>query len=158
MAYSCLIPVIDGGISFRISDEKLVHGMFRAQTVGPERACLDCLNALNTGQIQQDRDGLFDDPKYIEKTEKETGIKTRQNIMPFVFGLSSLETIQFVELVTNLAHKGNLGQQPYDYYSREILPKLKICRDSCYYQKNISQGDKIMPILGLDKSRKREMK
>lgn len=157
LSYSCLIPVIDGGVSFRIIKEKLVHGMFRAQTVGPERACLDCLGALNAGQIQQDRDGLFDDPKYIEKLEKDTGVKTRQNIMPFVFGLSSLETIQFVELVTNLANKGDFGQQPYDYYSGEILPKLEKCRTDCYYQKNISKGDKIMPVLGTDKSRKREM-
>lgn len=157
LAYSCLIPVIDGGISFRISDKKLIHGMFRAQTVGPERGCLDCLKALNAGQIQQDRDGFFDDPKYIERTEKETGIKTRQNIMPFVFGLSSLETIQFVELVTNLAHKGDLGQQPYDYYSGEILPKLAKCRTDCHYQNNTAKGDKILPFLGMDKSRKREM-
>ena len=157
LAYSCLIPVIDGGINFKIIKGKLIHGMFRAQTVGPERACLDCLGALNPSQIQQDRDGLFDDPKYIEKLEKETGIKTRQNIMPFVFGLSSLETIQFVELVTNLAKKGDLGQQPYDYYSGEILPKKDQCRIDCFYQNNMAQGDKIKPFLGVDKSRKREM-
>lgn len=157
LAYSCLIPVIDGGINFKILQGKLIHGMFRAQTVGPERGCLDCLRALDAGQIQQDRDGFFDDPKYIEKTEKETGIKTRQNIMPFVFGLSSLETIQFVELVTNLSQKGNLGQQPYDYYSGEILPKFETCNDGCNYQKNIAQGDSILPVLGLDKSRIRGM-
>lgn len=157
LAYSCLIPVIDGGVVFKISDETLVHGMFRAQTVGAKRACLDCLGALNVAQIEQDRNGLFDDPEYIEKLEKRTGIKTRQNIISFVYGLASLETIQFIELVTNLAKKGDMGQQPYEYRTGEILPVFGECTINCSYQKNIAKGDKVKPVLGIDKSREREM-
>lgn len=158
IAYSSLVPVIDGGISFHLPKGKFVHGMFRAQTVGPERACLDCLGAINAGQIQMDRDGMFDDPKYIEKQEKDTGVKTRQNIIQFSFGLSSLETIQFVELVTNLANVGDLGQQPYDYRTGEILPVHTNCREGCAYQNLISLGDTMLPVLGKDKSRLREQR
>src|SRR5207245_11697898 len=85
LSYSCLISLIDGGISFNVPKGKLVHGMYRAQTVGPERACLNCLGAYNAAQVQIDRDGMFDDPDYIKKQEAKNG-PSRQNIMPFVFG------------------------------------------------------------------------
>ena len=133
-----------------------MHGMFRAQTVGVERACLDCLNALNLSEVQQDREGSFDDPEYIKGIKKMNEDKTRQSIMPFVFGLSSLETIQFVELVTNLAKRGDFGQQPYDYRCGEISPiYVKQCRDNCVYQKNTSKGDNAEPFLHTDVSRTR---
>ncbi len=156
IAYSNLIPVIDGGVGFDVRKGKLVHGMYRAQTIGPERACLDCLGALNIGEVQMDRDGMFDDPAYIEKHEQETGKNTRQNIMPFSFGLAGLESIQFVELITNLANTGNLGQQAYDYRTGEILPKLGTCRENCMYQQLVAKGDTEKPVLGIDKSKSRE--
>ena len=156
IAYSCLIPVIDGGVLFKTTKGRLDIGMFRAQTIGVERVCLDCLGALNTGQIERDRQGLFDSPDYISSERKDKE-QTRQNIMPFVFGLAGLETIQFVELVTNLAGKGDLGQQPYDYRYGEIIPNHQQCKADCAYQQNVAQGDKAEPLLGSDKSRMRAM-
>ena len=156
IAYSSLIPVIDGGVTFDVPNGKLVHGMYRAQTVGPERACLDCLGALDTGNIQMDRDGMFDDPAYIERYERETGKPTRQNIMPFAFALAGLETIQFVEMMTNLAKVGDLGQQAYNYHTGDIQPVHKKCRSNCRYQQIIAKGDTEKPVLGIDKSRDRE--
>lgn len=131
--------------------------MYRAQTVGPERACMNCIGAINLSQIQMDRDGMFDDQEYIEKQEAISG-PTRQNIMPFVFALSGLETIQFVELVTNIGKTGDLGQQPYNYYTGEIIPDHKACVEGCEYVKKISLGDAEKPFLGIDKSRLREIK
>ena len=156
LSYSCLIPVIDGGITFKIEKKKMIHGMYRAQTVGPERPCMSCIGAINLSQVQMDRDGMFDDPEYIEKQESISG-PTRQNIMPFVFALSGLETIQFVELVTNVGKVGDLGQQPYNYYTGEIIPEHKTCVEGCEYVKIIAFGDNQRPFLGIDKSRQREM-
>ena len=155
MAYSSLIPVIDGGVSFDICKEKLMHGMYRAQTVGPGRACLDCLGALNT-KVQRDRDGMFDDPSYIEIYEKYNEKQTRQNIMPFSFGLASLETIQFVEMMTNLANIGDLGQQAYNYHTGEILPNHILCNEYCKHRQLVAMGDSQLPVLGTDQSRNRE--
>jgi molybdopterin-synthase adenylyltransferase len=157
IAYACLIPVIDGGVSFSINSGKLVHGMFRAQTVGPERACMRCLGSVDATEVQMDRDGNFDDPDYIKELEK-TGKASpqRQNIMPFVAGLAGLETIQFVELVTNLGNMGDLGQQPYNYYPGDIVPSLKCCIKGCEYVKIIGYGDQNKPFLSKDKSRMRE--
>lgn len=158
LSYSCLIPIIDGGVSFQINARKLIHGVYRVQTVGPERACLSCLGAYDPSEVQQDRDGMYDDPEYINEIEKQTKIKTRQNIMPFVTALAGHETIQFVELVTNLGNIGNLGRQQYDYYAGEIVPEIKSCVKDCEYVKYVGLGDTKSPFLSTDKSRVREMK
>jgi len=158
LSYSCLIPVIDGGIDFSARDGKLLHGMYRTQTVGPERPCLICLRAVDLGQVQMDRDGKFDDPEYIKDLEKRTKIPTRQNIMPFVFALAGMETIHFSELVTGIGKMGDLGQQPYNYYPGDILPIYKTCVEGCETVKNIGLGDSKKPFLGIDKSKLRETK
>lgn len=152
LSYSCLIPVIDGGVSFRTSPGRLVHGVYGAQTVGPERACMECLGALDPGQVQRDRQGMFDDPRYIQ----ESGAETRQNVMPFVFALAGLETIQFIELVTGLGKRGDLGQQRYNYASGELLPERKECSDGCGRRKAVGLGDFSLPYTGRDVSKERE--
>ena len=151
MAYSHLIPVIDGGVSIKTEGGRLVHGMYRAQTVGPHRACLSCLGALEPGVVAADRAGTFDDPGYVERG----GNPARQNVMPFTISLAGLESIQFAELVTGVGGAGDLGQQPYDYASGEILPKHCRCREGCKAQERVAAGDSCKPFLGKDKSRER---
>ena len=159
LAYSCLIPVIDGGVTFKISKNKLIHGVYRAQTVGPERPCLSCLGALDHTQIQMDRQGLFDDPEYIAQLERSgKQVESRQNIMPFVSSLAGLETIQFVEIFTNLGRMGDLGQQSYNYFAGMLTTRKHKCEKQCEYMKKLAKGDLDKPILGLDKSREREIK
>lgn len=156
LAYSSLIPVVDGGVSFRTKEYRLIHGMFRAQTVGPGRACLSCLGAYDPGEVQMDREGAFDDPQYIEELKRGGAEPSRQNIMPFSVGLASVESIQFVELVTNIGRSGDLGQQPYDYYTGEILPVHAKCKPGCEYAAMAARGDSTKPYLAHDISKERE--
>ena len=75
---------------------------------------MNCHRAYDNSQVQQDRDGLFDDPQYVEEQEKKVG-SSRQNIMMFVFSLSGLDNTQFVELVTNLETSRDVWAQEYYY-------------------------------------------
>ncbi len=156
IAYSSLIPVIDGGISFDVTDGKMQHGVYRAQTIGVERACLDCSGGLRLEQVERDRQGTFDDPEYIKKQEA-SGKNTRYNIIPFSLGLASMETIQFVEMVTNIAGIGDMKQQTYDYTSGEIIPKPFNCREKCTYRQLTANGDSVDLSIGMDKSRSRSL-
>jgi molybdopterin-synthase adenylyltransferase len=145
-------------VTFKFKGSKLIHGMFRAQTVGPNRGCMNCLGAIDAGEIQMDRDGKFDDPDYIKGLEKIGLEQSRQNIMPFSIGLASLETIQFVELLSNLARKGDLGQQAYDYYTAELIPEYKQCASECEYPLKVGRGDSKPPFLSTDISKARQSK
>lgn len=155
LAYACLVPVIDGGVHIDSPRGMLRDASYRAQTVGPERPCMDCLGALDAGSIQQDRDGLFDDPGYIGGQGRSDGTDARQNVMPFVLGLSGLETMQFVEMATFLAGRGDLGQQAYNYRTGEIRPVRGACRAGCRHAESVALGDSCRPHLGADRSRAR---
>ena len=157
LAYSSLIPIINGGVSFKTSKNKLIHGVYRVQTVGPDRCCMNCHRAYDDSQVQQDRDGLFDDPQYVEELEKKNG-PSRQNIMPFVSSLSGLETIQFVELVTNLAKIGDYGQQEFNYATGVTTSTHRECIEDCHYVRITALGDTKRPLLGFDKSKERDAK
>ena len=155
MSYSCLIPVVDGAIDIDSPGGQLRHAIYRAQTVGPGRACMDCLGALDVGSIQQDRGGLFDDPGYLGEQARRDGTDARQNVMPFVFGLAGVELMQFVEMVTGLAKNGNLSQQQYEYATGEMKLKRMRCRAECGYAECVALGDARRPHIQIDKSRAR---
>lgn len=159
LAYSCLTSVVDGGIFIHSDGEKLSDAAYRAQTAGPGRACLGCLGALDAGQAQRDRDGMFDDPCCIGGGDHGGGgARARQNVMPFVPGLAGLELMQFVELTTGLAGAEDTGQQAYDYAQGEILPVRRSCEEECAYAGAVAQGDASRPYCGTDKSRERALR
>lgn len=158
LAYSCLIPVVDGGVLIRRDGIKISEAMYRAQTVGPGRVCLGCLGALDAGQVQRDRDGMFDNPGYVGGGDHGGGARARQNVMPFVLGLAGLELVQFAELATGFAGVGDTGQQAYDHTHGEILPVHKSCRNGCAYAGAVARGDASRLYCGVDKSRERALR
>jgi len=63
LAYAHLIPVVDGGILARVrEDGRLLHVDWRIHTVGPEHACLYCLDAVRRSDVTLDREGLWTTP------------------------------------------------------------------------------------------------
>ena len=153
MAYSCLIPVVNGAVYIDSPGGALRDAQYRAETVGPGRPCLDCLGSLDVSRIQQDREGLFDDPGYMGEQARRDGMDARQNVMPFVLGLASLELMQFAEVCTFLGKRGDMGQQSYNYRTGEIRVRYKECRRGCKYAASAACGDSCRPRLGVDKSR-----
>jgi hypothetical protein len=58
IAYSHLIPVIDGGILARVDDRGLpLHVDWRIHTLGPGRRCMYCLGALERSDVALDKAG-----------------------------------------------------------------------------------------------------
>lgn len=151
-AYSCLIPVVNGGVHINSPRGNLADAVYRAETVGPRRACMDCLGSLDAAAIQPDRDGLFDRPWYLGDRGRREGTDERQNVMPFVLGLAGTELMQFVELVTRVGKRGDLGQQQYNYRTGEMTAKRGACRTGCEYAASTALGDACRPYLGIDRS------
>jgi proteasome lid subunit RPN8/RPN11 len=159
LSYTSLIPVIDGGVSFRRDPRgRLAHGVFRAQTVGPGRACLNCSGAIDAAQIPLEREGRTEDPRYLEGldgTRRSEMEAANQNVIAFSTGLASLELLQFIELTTDLAGRGDLGRQQYDCRTGEISPEFLSCHPACEYRARTALGSRAMPFLAPDPRRVR---
>jgi len=105
LAYTDLIPVIDGGIALdTFTDGRMRNGIWRAHTLVPGRPCMACLGQLVIGDIPLDKQGLLDDPEYIAGAHREA--PSRQNVAALSASVSAGLLAQFVSLT---AHPGGRG-------------------------------------------------
>ena len=136
LAYSHLIPVIDGGIFSAVKpDGAPLHVAWSIHTIGPDHACLVCLNALLRSDVGLDRDGLLDDPDYIEGLSEEEKAKyTRRNVFPFSMSVAAHEVLQLVGLLTGFPRIGGAGPQRYDCYPGTMkVDRSAECNEVCEF-------------------------
>lgn len=142
LAYAHLIPVIDGGILAKVEAGHLLHADWRMHTIGPERPCLVCLDALRREDIALDMAGLLDDPEYIKGLAPEfKNLLARQNVFPFSLSVAAHEVLQFIGLVTGQPRIGGVGAQMYHCYpgQMEVLPGGS-CGPDCEYAELIASA------------------
>lgn len=117
IAYTHLIPVIDGGVFAKVRDGGLLHADWRIQIAGPAWQCLVCSGALRSEDIALDRAGKLDDPSYIQGLGSEFDpLLARQNVFPFSLSVAAHEVLQCVGLVTGQRRVGGTGAQVYHCY------------------------------------------
>ena len=136
IAYSHLIPVIDGGILAKVqSSGRPQHVSWSIHTVGPDHACMVCLGALRRSDVALDREGMLDDPDYVAGlSEDDKAAFSRRNVFPFSMSVASHEVLQLVGLVAGLPRIGGAGPQRYDGYPGEMrVLKDKVCEDNCEF-------------------------
>lgn len=135
LAYAHLIPVIDGGIVARIQDGRPLHVDWRVHTVGPQHACLVCIDAVRRGDIDLDRAGLLQDPHYIEGLDPEARARfSGENVFPFSLSVAAHEVLHMVRLLTGLDRIGGVGPQIYHCYpGRMDVVRSSSCATGCPY-------------------------
>lgn len=109
VAYSDLIPVIDGGIHIDAFADADGGGMrsctWRTHVLRPGRPCLACNGQLDPSMVPLDRDGLLDDPAYIAAAGLP--VRARQNVAALSASVSASLLAQLVSL---LAAPGGIGE------------------------------------------------
>ena len=135
LAYSHLIPVVDGGIAARVKlDGTPLHVSWRIHTVGPENACLVCQDALRRSDVALDMAGQLDDPDYIAGLPQEERDRlSRRNIYPFSLSVAAHEVLQLVGLLTGMERIGGTGPQSYQGYPGEMKIVAASCDDECEF-------------------------
>ena len=137
VAYSHLIPVIDGGIFSGVRpDGRPLHVSWRIHTVGPGNACMICIGALRRGHVALDREGLLDDPDYVKGLSPEMKAAfSRRNVFPFSMSVAAHEVLQFVRLVGGLTRIGGIGPQRYDGFPGAMkVQRSWECEDECEFK------------------------
>ena len=143
IAYSHLIPVIDGGIRARTNRlGKIAAADWRAHTATIGRPCFQCLGQYDPGHVQMEREGMLDDPKYIEGLPKDHPLKSRENVFAFSMACASLQTLQMLALVLAPLDQPNPGSQRYHFVGGYMdEPTYGACHPECLFPSLIALGD-----------------
>lgn len=144
ISYAHLIPIIDGGILVRTNkrNTKIVGADWKAQTVGYDRACLECLGQYKTENAVLEKLGYLDDPNYINGLENSTFIEAHENVFVFSSHLASLEVLQMLSLFIAPSGISDVGQQMHHFITgkMDVSENIK-CHENCYFQTIVGKGD-----------------
>ena len=136
IAYSHLVPVIDGGIFAKVKvDGSPQHVAWRIHTVGPGRPCMVCLGNLQRSDVALEREGLLDDPDYIAGlSEDDKAALSGRNVYPFSMSVAAHEVLQLIGLITGFARIGGRGPQRYDGYPGSMQVDTEtVCEGDCEF-------------------------
>jgi tRNA A37 threonylcarbamoyladenosine dehydratase len=135
IAYAHLIPIVDGGIAAGVKpDGTPLHVDWRIHTVGPDNACLVCMDALRRSDVALDIAGRLDDPDYINKLPaSEQARFSRRNVYPFSLSVAAHEVLQLVGLLTGFDRISGTGPQHYRGYPGVMEVSAPECVADCEY-------------------------
>jgi molybdopterin/thiamine biosynthesis adenylyltransferase len=147
-AYAHLIPVIDGGI--RATSDASGHMLaadWKAHAVAPGRRCLQCLRQYDPAAVTMEREGLLDDPSYIDRLPAGHALRARENVFAFSMSTASLEVLQLVSMVVAPQGIADLGGQIYHAVTGELDNDTRHCSHNCPYQHELLAAASSAPAL-----------
>ena len=113
LAYTDLIPVIDGGIAIDTrSDGSMCNAVWRTHVIRPGRPCMACNRQLDLGDVPIDRQGLLDDPDYIADSDIDPS-EFGQNVATLSASVSASLLAQYTSLSATPAGIGDPGPLRY---------------------------------------------
>lgn len=146
IAYAHLIPVIDGGILVRTNrfNTNIAGADWKAQTVGHQRPCLECLGQYQAEHAALEMDGKLDDPAYITGIDPSRFLDAHENVFCFSNHLASMEVLQLLNLVLAPAGMADVGQQMHHFVIGTLdVDRTKTCHPSCFFQSIDGKGDSV---------------
>ena len=141
MAYTDLIPVIDGGIAIdTFEDSTLRNATWRSHVVRPGRPCMSCNGQLDLGQVVPDMQGLLDDPSYIQGTDRQEST-LGQNVAPLSASVSASLLAQYVSMSVAPGGLGDPGPLQCFLSSHHLEKLADVTRVNCPVEAAESVGD-----------------
>jgi hypothetical protein len=140
LAYSDLIPVVDGGLAITpFPDHGMRNATWRTHVISPGRPCLLCNGQIDGAQVARDRAGLFDDDAYIKRAGLDA--PTRENVSLLAPSVTASMLSQFVSLV--VAPGGRSAPSPLRFsLATHTLEHLHAeTRAGCTYEPMTGAGD-----------------
>ena len=142
IAYAHLIPVVDGGIQVSVRSGKLHRADWKAHIASPDRRCLECLGQYNAGLVAAEREGYFDDPRYINGLPEDHPIRRNENVFAFSLSAASFEVLQMLMMLVAPLGVASPGAQIY-HFVPGILDEADVrpCEEECPYRGLVAKGD-----------------
>jgi ThiF family protein len=142
IAYAHLIPVIDGGIAVARRPDGTMRGAeWRAHVATVGHRCLSCLGQFDPGLVALEREGLLDQPHYIEQLDAGHVLRADENVFAFSLATASLELLHLILLIAQPSGFANVGAQLYHYPASTIEIDTRTCESWCPYPGLVAGGD-----------------
>ena len=141
LAYSDLIPVIDGGIAIDTFDSgEMRNSTWRSHVVRPGRPCMSCNGQLDLGLVPLERQGLLDDPAYIAGTG-DSQVPVNQNVAPLSVNVTASVLAQYVSLSVAPAGFGDPGPLQYSLNTHHLEHRSDTTSPHCATESAEGTGD-----------------
>ena len=148
LAYSDLIPVIDGGICIDTFDDgRMRNATWRSHVIRPGRPCMSCNGQLDLGEVALDRQGLLQDPGYIERAGRTTEYVS-QNVAPLSISVAGSLLAQYVSFSVGPAGFGDPGPLQYVLSTHQLDRLAYAVRPHCPAEAAESAGDERIDLTG----------
>jgi hypothetical protein len=148
LAYSDLVPVIDGGIAIDThADGTMRNATWRSHVLRPGRPCMVCTRQLDMGQVMLDVQGLLDDPAYIAgPPNRQLG---GQNVAPLSISVTAALLAQYVSFSVAPGGVGDPGPLQYVLSTHELHHLDHAGRAGCMYELAEPEGDRRQHLTGV---------
>jgi hypothetical protein len=149
IAYSDLIPVVDGGIhvdAFADGDG-MRNATWRSHVLRPGRPCMACNGQLDLGDVQADRAGLLEDKEYIAGLPPSARPQS-QNVAALSVSATASLLAQFVSFVVAPAGLGDPGPLRYSLSTHTLEHVSATTRQHCPVERGALAGDQRQVLLG----------
>ena len=141
LAYTDLIPVIDGGIAIDTrADGTMRNATWRTHVIRPGRPCMSCNRQLDLAQVVPDTQGLLDDPRYIAGAGPGAA-QPAQNVAPLSASVSAGLLAQYVSLSAAPSGLGEPGPLQYSLNTHFLNHRDDHTRPHCPIEPNETAGD-----------------
>ena len=143
IANSHLIPVIDGGIRISVTPRgTLKSADWRAHVVMPGRPCLECLGQFDPAHVSVEREGLLDDPTYLEGLSRDHFARRNENVFAFAMSAAGMIVNQFISFVIQPVGVSNSGATIYHFVTATLDKDPRLyCKLDCAYQAEVASGE-----------------
>lgn len=140
LAYSDLIPVIDGGIAVDTFDDgRMRNATWRSHVIRPNQPCMSCNDQLDLGRVALDREGLSDAPAYIAGAG-QSGRTASQNVAVLSVNAAASLLSQYVSFSVAPAGIGDPGPLRYSLNTHHLEHLQVTTRPRCTVE-IVGQGD-----------------
>lgn len=149
LAYSDLIPVIDGGIAIdTMGDGSMRNATWRSHVLRPGRPCMSCNRQLDLSRVALDIDGLLDDPAYIAASHDDDLAPAGHNVAPLSVSVTAGLLSQYVSFSVAPGGFGDPGPLQYvlSTHALEHLPDAT--SEHCPYESAEAVGDGRIDLTG----------
>lgn len=149
LAYTDLIPVIDGGIHIDAFEdgEGMRNATWRSHVLRPGRPCMACNGQIDLGKVQVDKDGLMENAAYIAGLPPADRPQS-QNVAVLAVSATASLLAQFVSFVAAPAGLGDPGPLRYSLSTHDLEHVAATTRKHCPVEASTLAGDRRQVLLG----------